>query len=325
MKQHEFVEKYEPTWKAFAALVDAMSKAQPSRAPKASVAEFPFMFRQLSQQLALARDRNYSAHLIERLNQLVLKGHQHLYRARRGTRTRVARFFASEFPARVRADAGLVWVACALLYLPAAAMVLAVALNPDFVYSVLAAEQLERYEQMYDPQSSHFARERDSDSDFAMFGFYIKNNISVGFQTFAGGILLGLGSMFYLVYNGLLLGIVGAHLHNVGFGETFYAFVITHGAFELTAIALAGAAGLKLGFALLAPGRRLRSVALREAARECVTIIYGVIGLLVVAAFVEAFWSSSTLVPAAAKFAVGTACWLLVAIYLLRVGRADGS
>ncbi|MFT5171932.1 MAG: putative membrane protein SpoIIM required for sporulation [Gammaproteobacteria bacterium] len=323
MNQREFVERYTASWQSYEDMLDHLARRRRRASSQRShaLAEFPFLYRQLCQQLALARDRNYSSALVDRLNVLVLRGHRSLYRARPGTLARLLRFVTVDFPTQLRADAKIFWIASALLYLPAIALFVAIMLNGDLAYGVMSAAQASNLEQMYDPESEHFARERASDSDFLMFGFYIKNNIGIGFQTFAGGLLFGVGSVFYLVFNGLFLGAAAAHLYLVGFAATFSAFVITHGAFELTAIVIAGTAGLKLGLALIAPGRRRRAHALTHAARESVILVFGLAGMLVIAAFVEAYWSSSTTVPAQVKYAIGGLCWLLVGYYFLRAGR----
>jgi uncharacterized membrane protein SpoIIM required for sporulation len=174
---------------------------------------------------------------------------------------------------------------------------------------------------MYSPSTKAIGRERESDTDLAMFGFYIRNNIGIGFQTFAGGIAFGIGSLFFLVYNGVSIGTVAGYLAQFGYGETFFSFVIGHGAFELTAIVIAGAAGLKLGSALLAPGRKQRLRALADAARIAVQLMYGAALMLLVAAFIEAYWSSSADIPAAVKFTVGTVLWVGVVLYLVAGGR----
>ena len=96
--------------------------------------------------------------------------------------------------------------------------------------------------------------------------------------------------------------------------------MIAHGAPELTAIFLAGGAGLRMGWAVLAPGSWRRVDALRRAAAECLPVMYGVFALLVLAAFIEAFWSSRELAPQI-KYGVGAACWALLALYLLFAGR----
>src|SRR6202008_638920 len=95
-------------------------------------------------------------------------------------------------------------------------------------------------------------------TDWMMFGYYIRNNVGVAFQCFAGGLFAGLGSVFFLAYNGAFSGALAGYLTQRGLSSTFYAFIATHSSFELTAIVLAGAAGLKMGHSLLAPGRLTR-------------------------------------------------------------------
>ena len=127
--------------------------------------------------------------------------------------------------------------------------------------------------------------------------------------------------LFVLALNGALAGSVAGYLTWRGHGENFYSFVITHGAFELTGIVLAGAAGLALGHALLVPGRRSRLAALQLAARRAIVIVYGMTAMFVVAAALEAFWSSARWVPVHVKLVVGAACWVGVLCYFLFQGR----
>ena len=145
--------------------------------------------------------------------------------------------------------------------------------------------------------------------------------VGIAFQTFAAGLLFGLGSVFFLIFNGLVIGAVSGHLTEIGYGQTFWSFVIGHGAFELTAIALAGAAGLQLGWALIAPGQLTRGESLRLAARKSVQMLCGVMIFLLIAAFIEAYWSSTTLIAPWVKYLVGAALWMLVTAYLGLAGR----
>jgi uncharacterized membrane protein SpoIIM required for sporulation len=325
MNQEEFVRRYESDWQTVTDLLDAMEGRGGKRVknPK-GIGNFPFLYRRVCQQLALARDRDYAAHLIDRLNSLVLRGHQHLYEARAGTWSGFVQAVAVKFPNQIRSQALIFWVATALMFLPALGLAFAITQAPDLVYTVLEPTQVDTFEEWYRPDTQALGRDRGDDTDFSMFGFYIRNNIGVGFRTFAGGLLFGIGSAFFLVFNGVYFGAVAGHLINAGFAETFFAFVIGHGAFELTAIVLAGMAGLKLGLALIAPGRLPRLRALRECARDSIEIVYAVVFMLVIAAFLEAFWSSSSAVSPQIKFAVGTALWLFVAVYLMFAGRGRG-
>ena len=197
-------------------------------------------------------------------------------------------------------------------------------LFPELVYSLLGVEEISQIRRMYDPAAGNLGRsiERAASEDWVMFGYYIMHNIGIAFQTFASGLLFGLGSAFFLFFNGLTIGTVAGHLTQIGSGGTFWSFVIGHGAFELTAITLAGAAGLQLGWSLIAPGRLTRGEALRLAAGKSVLMIGGVILFLLIAAFIEAYWSSSA-VTTATKYTVGTLLWLLVLGYLLFAGRGQ--
>jgi uncharacterized membrane protein SpoIIM required for sporulation len=154
-----------------------------------------------------------------------------------------------------------------------------------------------------------------------MFGFYVRNNIGVAFQCFAGGLFAGLGSLFFLAYNGAFSGAVAGYLFERGLASTFCSFVVTHSAFELTAIVLAGASGLHMGHALLAPGRLTRRQALVDATQDSVTILYGVVAMLFVAAGIEAFWSSAQWLAPVVKYGVAALCWIAVLAYLTLQGR----
>lgn len=314
MSPQEFVRRHEADW---AALERALAAATPADAQA-----LPARYRQACQHLALARGRHYPPALVERLNQLVVQAHHRLYRARPPLAAAVAAFLLREFPALVRAHAGPFWLSALCFYGAFVALAMAVWWQPALVYSVLDADQVREFEAMYDPGRRHLGSTRDDAGDFLMFGYYVQHNIGIGFQTFAGGLLAGVGSLVILLFNGITIGAVAGHLTRVGYHETFWSFVCGHGAFELTAIVLCGMAGLMLGHALVAPGNRRRADALRAQARPAVRIIYGATLLLVLAALVEAFWSSSPHIAPAVKYAVAAVLWTLVALYFLGAGRA---
>src|SRR6185436_4182245 len=136
-----------------------------------------------------------------------------------------------------------------------------------------------------------------------------------------GGLFAGLGSLFFLVYNGAFTGALAGYLTERGMAPTFYSFVATHSAFELTAIVLSGAAGLRIGHALLAPGRLTRRQALVQATQESAVLLYGIVALLLVAAAVEAFWSSARWLAPSIKYGVAVVCWAAVFAYFILQGR----
>ena len=317
MNQNVFCALNEPTWTKLDALLNALDSG---KVPDAK--ELPYLFRQVSKDLALARSRGFDMALVERLNALSLRTHQLVYGARRRSVARFAAFWIRTFPQAVRREWRAMAVALGLFYGGALLCFVAVQFAPDLPYHLMGYDQITEMQQMYDPSNEIAGRPGGASSDLEMFGFYIYNNIGIAFRTFASGLVFGLGSLFFVAMNGLILGVVSGHLVNVGAANTFFPFVIGHGAPELTAIVISGAAGFRLGWAVVAPGRRRRAEALTLAAREVLPLVYGAAGLLVIAAYMEGFWSASA-VPKVAKYSVGAVSWLTVAAYLLFAGRGS--
>lgn len=327
MNRELFERQYEPEWRDFERTLEQLEARRRSKGrgdDGEGPSAFPEVYRRICHHLALARHRRYGADLELRLNRLALRGHQQLYRTRTAGLGALLDFLGVGFPRQVRAQGRLVLLATLLFVLPILVLGPLVAWQPELALSVLPAETLEDFGDQYAP-GGNLENGRPVENDIVMFGYYIHNNIGVAFRTFAGGLLAGVGSIFFLIYNGVVFGAVAGHIHQAGYDRIFCSFVIGHGAFELTAIVLSGAAGLRLGLALLAPGRRRRSHALREAALEAAPVLAGAAVMLVAAAFLEAFWSSSSAVPVPIKLAVGGAFWVGILAYLGAAGRAHGS
>ena len=320
MKQEAFERERSQQWSDFAAELDRVTQGYRLPADVAP-ASFVRSYREISRDLALAKSRGYSHQLVKRLNELVIRGHNTVYVRRSGWKRIVLDFLRGGFAVSVRRAKAYLLVSTLAFAGSGAGVVWMIGESPERVYSVLSADQVSVVESMYDPGAHRLGTLRQADSDFQMFGFYIMNNISIGFQVFATGLLFGVGSLFYLIFNGVNIGAVGAHLVGIGYGSTFVPFIAGHGPFELTAIALAGAAGLMLGHALIAPGASSRLDALRQSAKRAIEIVMGATLMLLIAAFIEAFWSSSTVVPALVKVAVGIAGWVLVVLYFVLAGR----
>jgi uncharacterized membrane protein SpoIIM required for sporulation len=187
--------------------------------------------------------------------------------------------------------------------------------------SMLRPQEVAELERMYDPTSDRHKLGRESGTDWYMFGVYIMNNISIGLRTFASGLLAGIGTILVLILNGIGIGAAFGHLQQIGSGDPLWRFVAGHAPFELTAIVLAGGAGLRLGFNLIAPGRRTRIDALVAGGLKGARLCLGIAFMLLVAAFIEAFWSSTQSIPASVKYTVSGVLWTLVLLWLWRGGR----
>ena len=313
MKQVPFEAAHAREWDEFEAFLDKKKSFDP--------ADLPARFRRISQSLALAAERHYSADLVDRLNRLALRGHSALYANQRRESQQILDFMLGGFPRLVREEWRLVLAAALLFFGPLLLLIAVLQAFPDFVHYLLSPGQIASFHEMYDPANRRLGM-READTSMAMFGFYIWNNVRIGFQTFAGGLAAGVGSAYFLGANGVIIGAVAGYLTQVGYTETFWSFVAGHSSLELLAIVLSGAAGFKLGMAVIAPGNRSRKAALVAAARPAVRIMYGAAIMFFAAAFVEAFWSPITEIGFVPKIIVGTTGWILLLGYFVFAGRS---
>ncbi len=324
-----FEQIYQDEWAELEVLLDAAFARRPGtfgltlRTP-ISGARIAALYRRACEHLALARARSYPAYMIDRLERITAGAHQLIYQRREFGFARVSQMLMHDFPSAVRKHRAYVAAAAATFLLPTIIIACLVYWRPELILSVVSSDTAASFENMYSPAAHSIGRARDATTDWMMFGYYIRNNVGVAFQCFAGGLFAGLGSLFFLAYNGAFSGALAGYLTERGLSSTFYSFIATHSAFELTAIVLSGAAGLRIGHSLLAPGRMTRLQSLVQATQESVVVLYGVTAMLLVAAAIEAFWSSALWLPPVVKYGTAAVCWSAVLGYLALQGRRAG-
>jgi uncharacterized membrane protein SpoIIM required for sporulation len=151
------------------------------------------------------------------------------------------------------------------------------------------------------------------------------NNISVGFTTFALGITGGIGTIYMMLFNGLLMGVVGMACRAAGMSQQLWSFVAPHGVLEIPAIFIAGGAGLRVAQGLLFPGVLPRRESLARAGTEAVRLLLGTVPILVVAGVIEAFVSPTNL-AVSLKFSMAAPLFMLLLFYLFRpIGQQPAS
>lgn len=287
-------------------------------------AALPSLFRQACADLALARQRCLSPVLIERINDLCLRTCQHLYGGRTELRSNLGRFFFVEFPQAVRTEWRLVAWCHFFFWFPFFCLLFWGDRDPRWFEAVLGPAGMQSLHEMYDDAATISSGRDSVGENFAMFGFYIWNNVGIAFRTFAGGILAGVGALFITAYNGVAIGAAAGYITRAADPVAFWTFVSGHAAFELTGIVLSAAAGVRLGLALVAPGSQSRSRALANAARRAFPILSGASLLIVGAAFIEGFWSPLAM-PPLLKYTVGLLLWVMLGAYFVFSGRRPRS
>jgi uncharacterized membrane protein SpoIIM required for sporulation len=208
----------------------------------------------------------------------------------------------------------------ALFWLPMFAFIAAAQYDPRWIFTLVTPDMQQQIDAMYAASAPIEALREQYGSDFMMWAHYIQNNVSIGFRIFAGGVLFTLGAIFFIGFNGLVIGAMTGYVHYAGHTENFYRFVVGHSSLELTGLIICGTAGMRLGLALLKPGRLTRRDAMREAGKRALPLLYGGSIMIFLAAFVEGFWSASHASPTA-KYVVGIGLWVVLAVYLIFSGK----
>ncbi|HEV7817234.1 MAG TPA: stage II sporulation protein M, partial [Janthinobacterium sp.] len=278
MKQKQFEEQNAALWSQIAAILQGDA---------AHAAALPQLYRRLCQCLALSGQRGYSPALTDYLQAMVADCHRRLYGSAAERPRGLLRLLMRDFPRRVRGEWRLLLLAALALWGVAVGVGLLVWLQPWWAYSFSSPAELEGYRQMYQPGRIRVGR--GNEGDILMFGHYVWNNISICFRTFAGGIAGGVPALLSLTFNGMQMGLVASWLsREAATHQTFWPFVITPSSFEITGLMLSGMAGMRLGLALIHPGRRSRRQALYGASQAMYPVLVGASLMTLLAAFFEA-------------------------------------
>ena len=317
MTSGDFEHKNQERWLEYERLVAQLEKG--AKIPGAG--QMPKRFRELCVDLSLAQSRMYGGRITERLNELVIRGYELIYRTRRAGWEHAVSFVTTDFPRAVRKDWRLFWLCNAVFWIPFFGMMLSSVHDIRWIQAVLGANGMASMDQMYGGKEEQLSHLRSQyGSNFMMFCFYIYNNVAIDFRIFAGGMVAGLGTLFFLLFNGLHIGAAAGYVNHACNPESFWTFVSGHSSFELLGMVVSGMAGMRLGLAILRPGRLPRVRALVEASRQALPLIYGAALLTTIAAVIEGFWSAQR-IPSEIKYAFGITWWPLLSAYFLFAGR----
>jgi len=320
--QATFVERRSAAWNELDALLRRAGRRGVRRLQPSDVEEIGRLYRAVTSDLAYADGHDYDPRLLAYLNRLVARAHAYVYGgAATGGWQRIATFYTETFPREFRRSFGFIAICAAITIVSAIVAYVLVRNHPGDAYAILP-EGLIPLRIAKSLHDSNFAFDPASSPSIATE--IITNNIKVSIFAFAGCVTLGLFTLYIILLNGLMLGGVGALFTNAGFGPDYWATVAPHGVIELTAIQIAGAAGLLISAGIIAPGRFRRRDAIAAAARRAGVLIAGVASMLLVAGTIEGFFSPLRL-PASDRIAVGVVTAVGLLAYFGFAGRATAS
>jgi uncharacterized membrane protein SpoIIM required for sporulation len=318
MTQTMFVERRSPTWERLDGLLVRAGRRGVRALPPAEIAELGRLYRATTSDLAYAKGSAFDRVLLEYLNRLTARAHAYVYGATlESGYARVKRFYAEVFPREFRRSIAFIAICAALTVATAVIAYVLIRTHPADAYALLDQGMIpdEIHKSLHD---SNFGFDRAYSP--AMSTAIIVNNIKVAILAFGGCITLGAYTIWIIVENGLMLGGVGALFTNAGFGYDFWATVAPHGVIELTAIQIAGGAGLLVAAGVLYPGRMRRRDAIVANAKRAGTLIVGVASMLVVAGTIEGFISPQRW-PPEVRIGIGTLTAVALVLYFGSAGR----
>ena len=305
----DFVRERAATWSELERLLDAAGNS-PAKLGADGVRRLGASYRAVAADLAYARRRYRGDPVVERLDRLARRGRQAVYHTTPALTT--AREFVSHgYWRRIRERPVLLLISIACLALPTLLAGYWAWRDPGPASGLVPSQ----YQSVTQPRQPGQDLGESVDQQSGIAAQIFTNNIQVTFLAFAGGVLLGLGTLYVLVTNGILLGAVAGLSIGAGNGRPFFELVTAHGVLELSCIVVSGAAGLRVASAIVDPGTRPRMVAFREEARAAVEMILGTACWLVVAGLVEGFLTPAgkgLTVVLIVGFGLGIVFWGLV-------------
>jgi len=319
MKVSDLLESRQTNWQELERLCAQMEGSSRRTLPAQTVTRFAALYRSVCADLALANSYQLPSGTIQYLHRLVGRAHNQLYRSRTFTFGTWAEQLLIQVPQQLFADNCLRLAFCVFwgIFLVSAFMAYSM---PGYAEQVMGKAMIMQLEESYSQPMTG----RDPGLSGGMVGFYIFNNTSIGLRCFAFGLLFGVGGLFATTFNAAVLGAAFGYMANMPQRENFFNFVTAHGPFELTAIVLSAAAGMRLGFSIVFTRGLARTVSLRRAAKESLPTM-GAAGIMfALAALIEGFLSpSATPYWVKAAVAVFSAGALMFYFVILGYPRGD--
>jgi uncharacterized membrane protein SpoIIM required for sporulation len=309
---HRFVADRAADWQRVQDLAARAEKRRFRGLDKATLDALALGYRRMTSDLALAQARFPASQLLSDLERSVARLHNVIYRGRAHRWRDARRTLIDEIPRTVRVHWRYLAVASALLFVPALVAYGVGMARPELARTLMP----ERILAAAEAGKVHTDGLLELTPSSWLSSSIATNNIGVVFGAFALGLTCGLGTMLVLLLNGIQLGLILAFYQHHALAERMLAFIVAHGVAELSAICLAGAAGLLLGDALVAPGWASRGAALERNGRDAVRIVIGLIPTLTLAGLIEGFVSPSPAYPVAAKVVIGVSLGLVLWLWL---------
>jgi len=312
---NQWILKRRPHWDRLASLLSQSDASGLGQLTRAELQEMALLYRQVAADLSVLRQDSTARTYAQHVNHLLARAHHIIYSGRKTNLLTVFRFLWDEYPAIFQRQIGFVLASLAVSVAWGLLGAAITSVHPEFMRMFVSAKMIATMER------HHMWTESVVTIAPLATSAIMTNNLTVTFIVFASGIVFGLGSFYYLAVNGMMLGVVAAACHQYGMALPLWTFVAPHGALELPSIVIAGAAGFRLGHAMLFPGALRWRDSVARGGIEATRLVSGIIPLLIVAGCLEGFFSPSQ-APVWLKFTVSGLLFSLLLMWLFRPVKA---
>lgn len=309
-----FVQKGEPDWHFMEDLLNRVRRNGLSGLDLDDVEHLAASHRRVVSDFAFARTRFRGTAAERRLRHLAFSGHRLLSRVDDPWLQRGLRFLWREYPTAFRESLPTTGAALALFCVATVAGLVTTTINVDIAAMFVGPDAVDamRHGTIWTDEVSGVAPASLLSSSI------FTNNISVAMLAWAGGVLLGVGSLYVLLFNGLMFGSVLGLAWRFDLLDRLFAFISTHGPLELFLIIVSGAAGLELARGVVSDDNLPRRVTMARAGRRSVRLVGGAIPWLVLLGVVEGNISPQMWVPTPLKMLIGAILLAAFLLYALR-------
>ena len=313
-----WLEKRQLHWKRLEQLLDQVKGTGLKSLTRSELQEMGLLYRQAAADLSALREDPTGKSYARSLNLLLSRAHNTIYAGEKSSARGILHFYRYTYPQIFRDNLKLITASFLLFVVGALVGTLLALTRPDYMRLFLGPHMMETIERHKMWTDSVVAVSPAASSGI------MTNNIAVSFLAFAWGITGGVFTVLLLVFNGVMIGVVGTACWLNDMSLSLWSFVAPHGVLELPAIFIAGGAGLRLGQGLLFPGLLSRADSLAKAGGEAVRLLMGVVPILVVAGLIEGFISPSAL-PWPWKFTMSGAVGVMFFSFLFFCARGGSA
>ncbi len=313
MKEEQFIKKNISKWEKLEQYNKILKNKSISSLSKEDISEFTELYQIIGHQLAYSKTHFENSKTTVYLNNVISVAHNFFYIREKSSFTDIINYYKRDFPQKVRENYKFFWISFAFFMIGMVTIFVFSIINNEYIYYFFPKSQTE----LMDFRSS--AREVDYPT---MGAFIMTNNIRVCLLSFVWGFFGGIGTLYVLIYNGAILGVLTSFVVTTGSNQiNYWALILPHGVIELTAIFISGAAGLIVGKSILIPNNMTRKHSLIKGTKEASVLIPGVATMLIIAGIIEGFFTPLDAISSIFKLVFSLLTFFGIIVYFVFMGK----